>query len=159
MSGASLLKISVPAIARDQHTSHVTTQPRRRCPCPTGMCSARLPQVALDQLPRPIDRPLERPRGQEPWPDLPHEVIEDRPPARIAQLRRELPQPLRRDPRIRRSCSQIHSLNGSTFDPPAAREYRGGSAAASARRTVLRCNPVRRLISRIDNAAQPGASA
>ncbi len=30
MSGASLLKISVPASARDQHTSQVTTQPRRR---------------------------------------------------------------------------------------------------------------------------------
>ena len=29
MSGASLLKTSVPAIARDQHTSQVTTQPRR----------------------------------------------------------------------------------------------------------------------------------
>ncbi len=40
MSGASLLKISVPAIARDQHTSQVTTQPRRRAAHdPTGMCS------------------------------------------------------------------------------------------------------------------------
>ena len=32
MSGASLLKIKLPAIARDQHTSQVTTQPRRVCP-------------------------------------------------------------------------------------------------------------------------------
>jgi transposase len=32
ISGASLLKTSAPAIARDQHTSHVTTQPRRRWP-------------------------------------------------------------------------------------------------------------------------------
>src|SRR3954469_8669023 len=34
MSGARLLKISVPAITRDQHSSLVTTQPRRVCPRP-----------------------------------------------------------------------------------------------------------------------------
>jgi hypothetical protein len=32
MSGASLLKIKVPAIARDQHDCEVTTHPRRVCP-------------------------------------------------------------------------------------------------------------------------------
>src|SRR5205807_230201 len=36
ISGASLEKIRLPAITRDQHTSAVTTQPRRSCPCPTG---------------------------------------------------------------------------------------------------------------------------
>lgn len=32
MSGASLEKINAPAITRDQHTSAVTTHPRRVCP-------------------------------------------------------------------------------------------------------------------------------
>ena len=50
-----------------------------------------------------------------------------------------------------RSCSQIQSLNGSSFDLADARTYLGGSAAANARRIVLRCSPVRLLISRIDN--------
>jgi hypothetical protein len=40
-------------------------------------------------------------------------------------------------------------LNGSSFDRTAVREYLGGADAANARRTVLRCNPVRLLISRI----------
>jgi hypothetical protein len=39
MSGASLLNTRMPAIARDQHTSQVTTQPRRSWPWPTEMCS------------------------------------------------------------------------------------------------------------------------
>src|SRR3954470_3284324 len=50
-----------------------------------------------------------------------------------------------------RSRSQIQSLNGSSFDTVGAREYLGGVSNANARRTVLRCSPVRRLISRIDN--------
>jgi hypothetical protein len=61
----------------------------------------RLPQIALDQLTRPIDRPLERPRYNEPGTNLADEVIKDRLPTLIAQLRRELPQALRLDPRIR----------------------------------------------------------
>jgi hypothetical protein len=32
MSGASLLKIKLPTITLDQHTSAVTTYPRRVCP-------------------------------------------------------------------------------------------------------------------------------
>ena len=36
MSGASLEKISAPAISRDQHSSAATTQPRLVCPWPTG---------------------------------------------------------------------------------------------------------------------------
>jgi len=52
-----------------------------------------------------------------------------------------------------RNWSQIHSLNGSTFDTAGdpERAYLGGVEAANARRTVLRCNPVRLLISRIDS--------
>jgi hypothetical protein len=50
-----------------------------------------------------------------------------------------------------RSCSQIQPLNGSSFDAAGGLEYFGGACAANARRTVLRCRPVRRLISRIDS--------
>src|SRR4051794_28928346 len=50
-----------------------------------------------------------------------------------------------------RSCSQIHSRNGSSFDTADGREYLGGVSAANARRIVLRCSPVRLLISRIEN--------
>jgi hypothetical protein len=39
------------------------------------------------------------------------------------------------------SCSQIQSLNGSSFDPAGAREQRGGEPELSARRIVLRCSP------------------
>jgi hypothetical protein len=41
-------------------------------------------------------------------------------------------------------------LNGSSFDTVAPREYLGGSTAANAPATVLQCNPVRLLISRIE---------
>ncbi len=61
---------------------------------------ARLPQIALDQLRRPINRPLERALHQEPRPHLAHVVIEDRLAARIADLPSKLPQPLRGDLRI-----------------------------------------------------------
>src|SRR5207248_8774249 len=60
----------------------------------------RLPQIALHQLPRPIDRALERARYEEPRTDLPDVVIEDRLAARIAKLGRHLPQPQRLDRRI-----------------------------------------------------------
>ena len=70
---------------------------------------ARLPQIALHQLARPIDRPLKRPRPQEPRPDLADIVIEDRLPALIAELARHLPQPLRLDPRIRQRAARRSS--------------------------------------------------
>jgi hypothetical protein len=60
---------------------------------------ARHPQIALHQLPRPIDPPLERAPDQEPRPDLAHIFIEDRLAALIAKLDRQLPQPPRRNPR------------------------------------------------------------
>src|SRR4051794_26694283 len=50
-----------------------------------------------------------------------------------------------------RSCPQIHSRYGSSFDTAGDRAYLGGDSAANARRIVLRCSPVRLLISRIDN--------
>src|SRR3954447_10756416 len=50
-----------------------------------------------------------------------------------------------------RSCSQIHSRNRSSLDTAEGRTYLGGVSAANARRIVLRCNPVRLLISRIDS--------
>ena len=91
MSGASLLKISVPAIARDQHTSHGHHPATAPLPVPDRDLLGRLPQIALHQLPRPIDRPLKRPRRQEPRPDLADIVIKDRLAARIAQARRPSP--------------------------------------------------------------------
>ena len=54
-------------------------------------------------------------------------------------------------PGLARSCSQIQSRNGSSFDTAAGREYAGGVSAVNARRIVLRCSPVRSLISRIDS--------
>jgi hypothetical protein len=39
----------------------------------------------------------------------------------------------------------------ASFDTPGALEYVGGVSAANARRIVLRCSPVRVLISRIDS--------
>src|ERR687888_827970 len=50
-----------------------------------------------------------------------------------------------------RNCSQIQSVNGSSLEAAGALAYFGGVSAANARRTVLRCSPVRRLISRIDS--------
>ena len=41
-------------------------------------------------------------------------------------------------------------MNGSSFDPAGALEYRGASSLLSALRIVSRCSPVRRWISRID---------
>jgi len=82
---------------------------------------ARLPQVALDKLPRPIDRPLERPRHQEPRADLAHEVIKDR---LAAQIPISLASSRNRCDWIRGSatnCSQIQSRNGSSFDATGAR--------------------------------------
>ncbi|MEA2198411.1 MAG: hypothetical protein QOJ25_2462 [Solirubrobacteraceae bacterium] len=73
-----------------------------------------LPQIALDQLARPVDRPLERPCCEKPRADLPNEVVEDRLPTLIAHLRRELPKPLRRDPRLGREL---------LTDPAAKRIY------------------------------------
>ena len=61
---------------------------------------ARLPQIALHQLPRPIDRPLKRAPHLEPRTDLADVVIEDRLPALIAQLARHLPQPQRLNARV-----------------------------------------------------------
>src|SRR3954465_11959090 len=54
-----------------------------------------------------------------------------------------------------RSCPQIHSRYGSSFDTAGDRAYLGGDSAANARRIVLRCSPVRLLISRIDNRSTP----
>ncbi len=62
----------------------------------------RLPQIALHQLARPINRSLERPGSQIPRPDLANEVIKDRLATVIAELASHLPQPLRLNPRISR---------------------------------------------------------
>jgi hypothetical protein len=60
----------------------------------------RLPQVALHELARPVDRALEGPWAQVPRADLADEVVKDRLAAGIAELLRQLPEPLRLDPRI-----------------------------------------------------------
>src|SRR4051794_11757924 len=62
---------------------------------------ARLPQIALHQLARAIDRALKGATDEEPGSDLAHVVIEDRLAARIAKLGRHLPQAKRLDRRIR----------------------------------------------------------
>jgi hypothetical protein len=103
---------------------------------------ARLPQIALHQLAGPIDGPLERAPDPEPRADLAHEVIEDRLAARITELGGHLPKPQRRDRRLDPQLSQIQSLNGSSFDPAGAREYRGGVSLATALATVSRARPV-----------------
>ena len=100
MSGACLLKISVPA------TNPRPTQLGGHHPATPGLAVtdrdqlARLPQIALHQLPRPIDGPLKRAPGHKPRPDLAHVVIEDRLAALIAHLGGHLTQPLRLNPRI-----------------------------------------------------------
>jgi hypothetical protein len=68
---------------------------------PDRHMSPRLPEVALHQLPRSIDRPLKRARDHEPRTDLADIVIKDRPATQIPQVSRELPQPLRLDRRLR----------------------------------------------------------
>ncbi len=144
MSGASLEKINAPAIARDQHSSHGHDLPAPLLPMPDRDQLPRLPQIALHQLPRPIDRPLKRPGRPR---------TAGGPPGRTHRRSTCRPHSQAR-PAISRnrcdwirgsacSCSQIHSLNGSSFDPVTARAYFGGSAAANARATVSRCNPVR----------------
>src|SRR5207248_7990898 len=60
----------------------------------------RLPQITLRQLPRPIQRALERPPYQKPRPHLAHVLVEDRLAARVAELGRKLAQPLRLDRRL-----------------------------------------------------------
>ncbi len=40
------------------------------------------------------------------------------------------------------NCSQIHSLNGSSFDPVGARSYLGGVSLSIALVIVSRCAPV-----------------
>ena len=98
---------------------------------------ARLPQIALDQLPGPIHSPLKRPRHQEPRADLAHEVVEDRLPTLIADLRRQLPQPLRLDPRLRLKL---------LADPvPERIKLRPGRPAPVPRRLTRRQHPRDRL--------------
>ena len=103
MSGASLLNTGVPAIARDQHASEVTTQPATPLlPVPNRDQLRGLPQIALHQLPWAIDRPLKRPRPQKPRADLPDIVVKDRLAAGIPKLGGHLAQPLRLHPRLGR---------------------------------------------------------
>jgi hypothetical protein len=58
---------------------------------------ARLPQIKLAQLPRPINRALIGASHEKPRPHLAHPVIEDRLATHIAQLLRQLAQAHRRD--------------------------------------------------------------
>ena len=44
---------------------------------------------------------------------------------------------------LSRSCSQVHSLNGSSFDPAGTREYDGGVPPATALATVSPANLVK----------------
>src|SRR3954468_24892322 len=50
----------------------------------------------------------------------------------------------------KRSCSQIQSRNGSSFDPAGARAYRGGTSLATALATVSRARPVSLATSRCE---------
>jgi hypothetical protein len=65
-------------------------EPRPRLPMPDRHLRARLPNIKLADLARPVDRPLRRPGGLEQRPDLPQVVIKDRlaaiPPQRLQQL-------------------------------------------------------------------------
>lgn len=57
------------------------------------------------------------------------------------------------------NCRWISSLNGSSFDGAADREYFGALGDRNARRTVVRSRPVRRAISLIDNPSYRAALA
>ena len=157
MSGASLEKISAPAITRDQHNSrsrpsrgasdHDRPGPARRAPTDRTAPARPADRPSAERSAAPGTAAAPPARSRRRWSCRPH-----------SPTRRELAQPLRLDRGSARSCSQIQSLNGSSFDPAAGREYFGGASAANALRIVLRCNPVRLLISRIDSP-RPGASA
>lgn len=73
-------------------------------PMPDRDQLAGLPQIALHQLPRAIDRPLKRPRPKEPRADLTDKVIEDRLAAPIPKVGGHLAQPLRLDPWV---CGEL----------------------------------------------------
>ena len=59
-----------------------------------------LPEVELADLPRPIDRALERPGRVEQRPHLPQVVIDDRLAAVEPERRDQLPDPLPRQLRV-----------------------------------------------------------
>ena len=115
---------------------------------------ARLPQVALHQLPRSIDRPLKRPRHHEPRTDLADIVIKDRLAAHIPKLRGELPQPLGLDRRIGRQLLTDPVLERIQLRRRSAPAH---TAAAAPPPTLggpsFDATPVRRLISRIESCS------
>jgi hypothetical protein len=109
-----------------------------------------LPEVELADLARPIDRPLKRPGRIKQRPHLAQIVIDDRVAAIEPQRLDQLPDPLPVSFASALSSRWISSLNGSSFDPAAGREYFGALEDRNADRIVLRSRPVRRAISLID---------
>jgi hypothetical protein len=86
----------------------------------------------------------------QPWADLTNIVIENRLPARIAKLARELPQSLGLDPRIGRELLTDPLLKRIQLRPRVRSGVLRRLGAANALRIVLRYTPIRRLISRIE---------
>jgi len=115
-----------------------------------GHLNARLPDIELADLARPIDRALRRPRGREQRPDLTQVVIEDRLAANPARRLKQLPDPDTRKVGIVTQQPRDLRLERIKLRPAGARRYAGGASLWIARLTVSRCSPVRRLISRID---------
>ena len=142
MSGASLEKTSAPATTRDQHSSAGHHIPAAPLPVTDRDQLPGLPQIALHQLARPIDRPLKRAPHHKPRPDLPDIVIEDRLAAHIPQLGRHLPQPQRLDrtgqpAAARRSTPETDRAS----TPPAAAHTSAATLDTTARATVSRAIP------------------
>jgi hypothetical protein len=111
---------------------------------------ARLPQIELADLRRPIDSALKRPGRREQRADLAQIVIDDRlaplEPNGAISSRIRCPGIAASSP----SSRWISALNGSSFEPAGARRYTGGFSERNARRTVLRSTPNRRASSLID---------
>ena len=109
-----------------------------------------LPQIPLADLPRPIDRPLERAPRQEQRPHLAQIVIHDRLAAIKAQgsisSRTRTPGSFGSS----RSSSWISSLNGSSFDGRAGPLITRRRIERNAALIVLRDSPVRRTSSLIE---------
>jgi len=117
-------------------------------PVPDRDRFARLPQITLRQLPRPIHGALERAPNQEPGPPLAHVVVEDRLAARVAELARSRTQPLRLDRRLRSQLLADPVLELIELDPTGAAEFRSKS-----RTTVPLCrrSPFREPFSQTSN--------
>ena len=150
MSGGSLERSAPP---RSPATSTAPRSPRSRGASARGRRGSApvAPIGRTARLSGPIDRALEGAPDHKPRADLAHVVVEDRLAALIAQFGRHFAQTQRLDARVGPKLLADPLLKRIELRHPGGRLYLGGASAANARRIVLRCSPVRLLISRIDS--------